>query len=111
MWNKNAGVLGSLPSTADPDVWLAPNRSHIKWNVDASVNPLVSGSAIGGVLRNKHGNFMCLFSSPFPFIEINCVEILVIHRAISISLASEATKNAKIVLESDSAKCSVMVQQ
>lgn len=45
---------------------------------------------------------MCLFSSSIPFIEINCAKFLVIHRAISISLASNATKRCNIILETDS---------
>ena len=61
-----------------------------------------SCSAIG-VLRNDLDNFICLFSSPIPYIEINCAEVLAIRRAIAITLSSdEVSKNCKIILESDS---------
>nr|CCA66178.1 hypothetical protein [Beta vulgaris subsp. vulgaris] len=82
--------------------WCPPPSQIIKWNVDASVHTCSARSAIGGVLRNHSGNFMCLFSSPIPFMEINCAEILAIHRAVKISSAKEELKGAKIILESDS---------
>lgn len=66
------------------------------------VNISSSCSTIGGVLQNHKGNFMCLFSSPISFMEINCAEVLAIHMAIVISLANEALKERKIILESDS---------
>lgn len=50
---------------------------------------------------------MCLFSTPIPYMEINCAEVLAIHRAISISLATESMKNRQIILESDSSNAVV----
>ncbi|XP_048495855.1 uncharacterized protein LOC125495243 [Beta vulgaris subsp. vulgaris] len=83
--------------------WSPPMHGVLKWNVDASVMELSASSAVGGILRDHQGKFMCLFSSPIPFIEINCAEILAIHRAISISINSEITKQSTLLLESDSA--------
>lgn len=83
-------------------LWCSPPSLIIKWNVDASVHPFNSRSAIGGVLRNHLGNFMCLFSSPIPFMEINSAEILAIHRAVKITSSNEELKDAKMILESDS---------
>nr|CCA65974.1 hypothetical protein [Beta vulgaris subsp. vulgaris] len=100
-WEENRCIVDCSPASVT--TWQAPGCSSIKWNVDASVDPRTSCSAIGRVLRNQHGNFMCLFSSPIPPMEINCAEVLAIHRAISISLASDSIKDAKIILESDSA--------
>ncbi|XP_048503097.1 uncharacterized protein LOC125498844 [Beta vulgaris subsp. vulgaris] len=84
-------------------IWFPPANHVIKWNVDASVQPIHSRSAIGGVLRDHNGKFICLFSSPIPFMEINSAEIIAIHRAIKISLTRDMCKGAKIILESDSA--------
>lgn len=102
LWNGCTKIGVSPPMNQIPLSWCPPDISCIKWNVDASVNALESSSAIGGVLRDHLGNFLCLFSSPIPFMEINCVKILVIHRAIKITLSSNISKNSKIILESDS---------
>ena len=83
--------------------WSPPSLDSIKWNVDASVNPNYPMSAIGGVLRNNMGHFMCVFSSPIPPIEINSAEIMAIYRAIQITMAYKNLKNAKVLIESDSA--------
>lgn len=84
----NGGNCNSALSLTKPSYvpWSPPNPNVLKWNVDASVMETNSSSAVGGILRNNRGEFMCLFSSPIPYIEINSVEILTIHRAISISL-------------------------
>ncbi|XP_010684850.2 uncharacterized protein LOC104899371 [Beta vulgaris subsp. vulgaris] len=102
LWNGCGKTGVSHPMSQIPISWCPPDINCIKWNVDTSVNPLESSSAIGGVLRNHRGNFLCLFSSPIPFMEINCAEILDIHRAIKITLSSNIYKNSKIILESDS---------
>ena len=68
-----------------------------------SVDLRSNSSAIGGVLRNSAGNFMCLFSCPIPPIEINSAEVIAIYRAIPITLSSEQIKNHAIIIESDSA--------
>ncbi|XP_056690417.1 uncharacterized protein [Spinacia oleracea] len=72
--------------------WIAPLQNCLKWNVDASAMQNSSRSAIGGVLRDHNGNFICLFSLPIPVMEINSAEVLAIHRAISITLASPRIK-------------------
>lgn len=101
LWNGNS--LLSFSSQIVPLCeWSPPEIDFYKWNVDASVNVGHKSSAIGGVLRNHLGNFKCLFSSPIPYMEINCAEILAIHRAIKISISCEFTKNRKLLLESDS---------
>ncbi|XP_019106119.1 uncharacterized protein LOC109135461 [Beta vulgaris subsp. vulgaris] len=101
LWDETSGSLKSRVVAVES--WQPRGVSSVKWNVDASFNPLAPCSAIGGVLRNHHGNFMCVFSSPIPSMEINSAEILAIDRAISISLACDIIKDAKIILESDSA--------
>lgn len=102
-WNDN--MKSAVLPKANPDhiSWSPPPAQVLKWNVDASVITSNSCSAIGGILRNNKGEFMCMFSSPIPFIEINCAEILAIHRAIQISIQSDIIKNANFLLESDSA--------
>lgn len=103
LWGGNKPSLQSQYITATHQIWTAPDREQLKWNVDASVNPITSKSAIGGVLRNHQGNFICLFSSPIPPMEINCAEVLAIHRAVTITLASTQLQHSSFVLESDSA--------
>lgn len=83
----------------------------MKWNVDASVSISTASSSIGGVLRNHKGNFCCMFSSPIPFMEINCAEILGIFRAIKISISSEKIKKENIIIESDSANAVLWCNQ
>ena len=75
----------------------------LKWNVDASFDPIISRFAILRVLRNHMGHFVCLFSSPIPTMEINCAELLAIHRAIFIIWANDSFRNPKIVIKSSSA--------
>lgn len=54
--------------------------------------------AIGVVLRDHMGRFMCLFSSPISPLKINCAEILAIFRAIQISLANIKIKAPLLLL-------------
>ncbi|XP_056691767.1 uncharacterized protein [Spinacia oleracea] len=84
--------------------WAPPAENALKWNVDASYHPSSRKSAIGGVLRDSKGNFICVFSSPIPCMEINPAEIYAIHRAIQVSLnCSNTIGNRTISVESDSA--------
>lgn len=82
--------------------WSPPPVNQLKWNVDASFDPLSSRSAVGGILRGNNGNFICLFSSPIPCMEINSAEVFAILRAIKISMACDRLKKANIIIESDS---------
>lgn len=102
LWSGFADATALRPPNPSPEIWSPPPNQCLKWNVDASVKQSSQGSAIGGVLRNSKGSFVCLFSSPIPFIEINCAEILAIHRAIAISIMDETTRSSPIVIESDS---------
>lgn len=74
--------------------WSPPPPSYYKWNVDASMNDTISNSAIGGVLRNENGAFICIFSAPTPPMEINNAEVLAIHRAIQITLSNNSRLNS-----------------
>lgn len=69
----NSCVKTQLPQSiaTGSSLWSPPRSGVMKWNVDASVNAGGSRVAIGGVLRNSQGNFVCVFSSPIPPIEIN----------------------------------------
>lgn len=87
-WSGGPSESGTIIPKPSYIPWSPPSMNILKWNVDASVALSDSCTTIDGVLRNHCGNFMCLFSSPIPFIEINCAEILAIHRAILISLHS-----------------------
>lgn len=82
--------------------WAPPPSNSYKWNVDASVSSTQAMSAIGGVLRNNHGHFLCLFSSPIPPIEINSAEVLAIFRATQISMSYDHLRNSTLIIESDS---------
>ena len=82
--------------------WAPPPNNHLKWNVDASFDPILLRDAVGGILRGSNGNFICLFSSPIPCMEINSVEVFAILRAIKISMSCDRLKKANIIIESDS---------
>nr|CCA66235.1 hypothetical protein [Beta vulgaris subsp. vulgaris] len=88
------------PSSA---IWTPPDHGSLKWNVDASYNPLNHRAAVGGVLRNHLGHFICVFSVPVPPMEINFAEVLAIHRALSISHSDITLQSSLLVIESDSA--------
>ncbi|XP_056687825.1 uncharacterized protein [Spinacia oleracea] len=101
-WDErlSKGTPRTLPKI--PNTWSPPSSTTLKWNVDASLNPIEKRSSIGGVLRDCHGTFMCLFSSPIPPVEINHAEVLAIHRAIKIFMAHEHLHQYKLVVKSDS---------
>lgn len=82
--------------------WIPPPCNHLKWNVDASFDPSLGRAAVGGVLRDDSGQFICLFSSPIPCMEINSAEVFAILRSIKISMSCERLKNRMIIIESDS---------
>ena len=102
-WDGSSRQSTNAPCLPNQALWSPPTGSTLKWNVDASVKASHSMSAIGGALRNSHGAFICVFSSPVPPIEINSAEILAIYRAIQISMLSEITRNSCLTIESDSA--------
>lgn len=94
-------VKPHLPLNAST-LWLPPPSRSLKWNVDASASPSLLCAAIGGVLRDHEGKFICMFSTPIPFMEINNAEVLAIRRALKMSLSSARIKDSHIIIESDS---------
>lgn len=108
----NPRCLKSLtPQCKDPllkkqtkaESWSPASNEYLKWNVDASLNPMIHKSAVGGVLRDHKGKFIWVFSSPIPWVEINHAKILAIHRAIQLFLAHDSIQGQKLIIESDSA--------
>lgn len=92
--------------TAIPDpsasLWVPPPSHCIKWNVDASLHPILIRTSIGGVLGDSEGKFLCIFSSPIPHMEINMAEVFAIHKALKIVQGSPGLQGRKIIIESDS---------
>ena len=101
-WHSSPALAVAKLGNPPQQLWSPPSPGFIKWNVDASVNAGRSKSAIGGVLRNCQGLFMCLFSSPIPPMEINSAEILAIYRAVQITMTFEHLWKQNIIIESDS---------
>lgn len=83
-----------------------PLVSSSSWVVEVEcrcLDQLISESlAIGGILRDQHGKFICMFPSPIPFMEINNAEILAIHRAIKITSSCSRVPKVHLIVESDS---------
>ena len=98
---RTLSYLKTHSSDLLPDM-APPPCDTIMWNVDASFKPHLNHAAVGGVLRNSLGNFICLFSSPIPLLEINSAEVFAIFRATQISINSERIKNNSITIVSDS---------
>lgn len=100
------GMISVFPSQkkSAPDIpWSPPSPGGLKWNVDASFNPRLNRAAIGGVLRNHRGEFICMFSTPIPSMEINDAEVNAIFRAVQISLLNDSRIHLDdMVIESDS---------
>ncbi|XP_056697653.1 uncharacterized protein [Spinacia oleracea] len=103
IWRSNTIKIPDPRHDNQLRVWLPSPCGVLKWNVDDSLNTALPKSAIGGVLRDNHGNFKCLLSSPIPTMEINNAEVLEIHRAIKISKGSDRIAFSKLIIESDSA--------
>lgn len=101
-WGKFNGAIGSCAPTLWQLFWSPPQKSHLKWNVAASVSASLFSSAIDSVLWDDMGCFKCVFSSPIPLIEINSGEILAIHRAIQIFITKGNIHNHHIEIEFDS---------
>lgn len=102
LWNSKPCPSNHLPSATAVESWSPPPFGSLKWNVDASCSSIFESSSIGGVLRDHNGNFICMFSRPIPFMEINNAEVLAIHRALKISASCERLMNLPIMIESDS---------
>ncbi|XP_048494429.1 uncharacterized protein LOC125494726 [Beta vulgaris subsp. vulgaris] len=101
-WQPSSLALGPKKLNPDHGVWFPPMSGSLKWNVDASVSAGGVKSAIGGVLRNCQGNFVCIFSCPIPPIEINSAEVLAIFRAIQICKTFDHLAHHPMTVESDS---------
>lgn len=112
MWHDSL-LHSSLKSLKSPSIslWSPPKSRSLKWNVDASFDPTLNQAAVGGVLRNEAGIFLCIFSTPIPPMEINSAEIFAIYRAIKISLATPSIKNSVVTIESDSKNAVQWVMQ
>lgn len=94
--------LGSVIPRINPSWNWSPSPSlGYKWNIDASLDPIRHQSAIGGVLRNDQGMFLCVFPCPIPPMEINSAEIFAIFRAVKISLSSPLISSHSLIFESD----------
>lgn len=103
-WQDNISMTClSRAKVSSPRSWSPPPTNVLKWNVDASGKEDKRKAAIGGVLRNSNGNFLCLFSSPIPIMDINNAEILAIHRAIKLPKSCDRISYTKLIIESDSA--------
>lgn len=76
-WCENGAPMSFKPARSL--LWTPPSSNGLKWNVDASYNPTANKSAIGGVLRNSKGEFMCIFSTPILPMEINNVLARIIN--------------------------------
>lgn len=93
-WGLLAKLSPGAASCSVSDQWCPPPSGSLKWNVDASSKPSYSSTAIGGVLRDHTGKFLCVFSRPVPFMDINQAEVLAIHRALQISPLMAGLSNA-----------------
>lgn len=103
-WKNPAPSLLSLNAQQlNMEIWSPPRACHLKWNVDASFDPRLDHAAVGGVLLNELGNFICIFSSPIALMEINSAGVYAIFRAIKISITSDRIKNHNLIIISDSA--------
>lgn len=104
-WSQSTGCVSGIlgPVKYLKSSWSPPPSNHLQWNVDASFKPGLDHAAVGGVLRDDKGCFVCLFSSPIPRLEINSAEIYAIFRALKISLSSDRIKAHHLTIVSDSA--------
>lgn len=98
-WSQSSSSKTASLSVSTVPRWLLPPPSLLKWNGYSSL----TRSAISGVLRYHRGNLKCLFSRPTPLMNINNAQVLVIHRALKIFLASRFMGEFGLVIESDSA--------
>ncbi|XP_057250157.1 uncharacterized protein LOC130591223 [Beta vulgaris subsp. vulgaris] len=80
--------LKEYHGSSEHQLWRPPPQTALKWNIDASFDPSCNLSAVGGVLRDDSGSFICLFSCPIPPLEINSAEVYAIFRAIKLSISS-----------------------
>ncbi|XP_010670879.1 uncharacterized protein LOC104887825 [Beta vulgaris subsp. vulgaris] len=101
-WVESKAKRTLLPLDPSASIWSPPPENWLKWNVDASLHPHLMRTSIGGVLRDHNGKFICLFSSPIPFMEINTAEIFAIHKAMKICKDFNHLHGKKFIVESDS---------
>lgn len=78
-----------------------PISKCLKWCVGSSSNILSQGLIMGGILINETAQIICAFSCPSPLTGSDEVSVLAVHRAIQISLSSNAFKNQIMEIEMD----------
>ncbi|XP_048493141.1 uncharacterized protein LOC104908756 [Beta vulgaris subsp. vulgaris] len=112
-WVQSDGCKSGTAIVVNPPMvpWSPPMVNQLQWNVDASFKPELDRAAVGGVLRDDKGFFICLFSSPIPKLEINSAEIYAIFRALKISFSSDRIKGHHLIIVSDSANAVRWVNQ
>lgn len=102
IWKSQSIRPCKLNNMVSFSTWSPPPVGPLKWNVDASFDPNLSQAASGGVLISDQGIFICILSSPIPYMEINSVEVYAIFRALKIASSSERIKRHTLIIESDS---------
>lgn len=101
-WSAPSIIPKPILAAATSQQWTPPCSRSLKWNVDASIKKSQLLSSIGGILRDHNDKFICMFSSPIPFMQINKAQVLAIHRALKISAASPQIRSSYLIIESDS---------
>lgn len=102
-WSANVKIMQMRSVITSNPQLSPPSHLSLKWNTDASYDPICHLSVIGGVLQNDVGVFIDLFSCPVPPMEINPAEVYAIYRAVKISTSSPIICHHPIIFESDSA--------
>lgn len=74
----------------------------LSWWVRSSINPSNCGFVIGGILISEQGECHCCFSCPIPPMDSNEAWVLVIHRAIQISINNPSFNSRLLKIETDS---------
>ena len=82
--------------------WIPPAVSKMCFYVDGSSRGNPGNAGIGGVLRDRNGKILCLFSFSVGWVDAISAEIYAIHRACQLLIDKQHIVGRNITIFSDS---------
>ncbi|KAK2639752.1 hypothetical protein Ddye_027547 [Dipteronia dyeriana] len=84
------------------EAWIPPRGNVLKFKVDGSSLGNPGSAGIGGILRDRWGKVLCMFSFNVGIQDSITAEVMAIHKAVDLCCSAQLCYGREIVFESDS---------
>ncbi|KAK2654687.1 hypothetical protein Ddye_014543 [Dipteronia dyeriana] len=101
--NIKEACVDSIPDKRSKiEAWCPPHCDTLKFNIDGSARGSLGPAGIGGVLRDRSGKVIILFSVFIGINESNAAEIMAIRKVCEICTSKGDLTDRKVLIASDS---------